>query len=57
MDWIDAHRKAILAAIGAVLILVLDENTTQEIVAIVDTILLFVVPNDQGAIDRIYHRR
>lgn len=56
MDWINAHRKAILAAIGAVLVLVVDENTVQQVVGIVDAVLILLVPNDQAAIERIYRR-
>ncbi len=57
MDWISAHRKALLAAIGAVAILFVDETTTDHIIAVVDAALVLLVPNDQGAIDRIYGRR
>jgi len=54
MDWIRAHRKALLAAVGAVAILVVDSSTTDHIVAIVDAVLVLLVPNDEDAIDRIY---
>ncbi len=57
MDWINAHRKALLAAIGAVAILVVDENTAQEIIAFVDAALVLLVGNDQAAVERIYGRR
>lgn len=56
-DWLSAHRKAILAAIGAVAVLVVDEETAQSIIAFVDAALVLIVPNDQAAIDRVYRRR
>jgi hypothetical protein len=56
MDWISAHRKALLAAIGAVAVLFVDDNTAQQIIAFVDAALVLLVPNDQDAVARIYYR-
>ncbi len=57
LDYINAHRKAILAALGAVLVLIVDEETAQTVIAAVDALLVLLVPNDQGAVERVYHRR
>lgn len=56
LDFIAAHRKGILAAITAVLVLVLDQETVDKVVGIVGVLLTILVPNDQVAVDRIYHR-
>lgn len=56
MDWLSAHRKAILAAVAAVLILVVDQETADIIVAVVGSLLTLLVPNDQQAVNRIYHK-
>ena len=56
MDWINAHRKVLIAAIGAILVIFIDEQTAQAIIAAVHAILVGLIPNDQVAIDRIYHR-
>lgn len=56
MDWISAHRKVLLAAIAAVLVIFVDEQTAQDIVAGIGALLVFLVPNDQAAVQRIYHR-
>jgi hypothetical protein len=56
MDWITAHAKAIIAAIGAVLILVLDQQTVDIIVGALTTLSVLLVPNNQPAVERIYHR-
>jgi hypothetical protein len=55
MDWIKAHRKGLLAVITAVLVLFVDPETADQIIGAVGVLLTIVVPNDQGAIDRIYH--
>ena len=57
MAYINAHRKAILAAIGAILIWFVDEGTADAIIATVSTILLAIVPNDQVAVEQIYGTR
>ena len=54
MDWIRAHRKGILALIGAACALIVDETTAREIIAVADAVLVVLVPNDQAAIARIY---
>lgn len=54
--YIRAHRKALLAALSAVLILFLDSATTDEIVSGVGALLILVVPNDQAAVAAIYRR-
>lgn len=57
LSYIRAHRKALLAALGALLILFLpDEDAVKEIVAIVDAILVLAVPNDEYEKARIYGR-
>lgn len=55
-DWVNAHRKALLAAVGAIVIIFADDATVTEVTTVVETVLLWLVPNDQDAIDRIYHR-
>ena len=54
--YIRAHRKALLAALSAVLILFLDSATTDEIVSGVGALLILVVPNDQAAVAAFYRR-
>lgn len=54
MDYIRAHRKAILAALTGVLVLVVEPATADEIVGVVGVILTWFVPNDQDAKRRIY---
>lgn len=44
--WINAHRKGILAAIAAVVVLVVDEETAQSIVAVAGAVLTYLVPNE-----------
>lgn len=56
MDYLQAHRKAIVAAIAAVLVLVVDQETADKIVGAVGVLLTLLVPNDEGAIQRVYHR-
>lgn len=53
-DWVAAHRKALIVAIGAVLALVFNPDEVQEITGIVTVILTWLVPNDQAAVERIY---
>lgn len=55
-DYIAAHRKALLVALGAVLVLVVDAEIADKIVGAVTLALTLVVPNDQDAIDRVYRR-
>lgn len=55
MDWLKAHRKGIIAAVSAVLVLFLDADTAKEISGVVGAILTVLVPNDEDAIHRIYH--
>lgn len=55
-DYIAAHRKAILAAIGAVLIWFVDDATVDAVVATVDTLLVLLVSNDPAAVARVYRR-
>jgi hypothetical protein len=45
MDWIHARRKAIVAAIAAVLVVFLDESTAKEIAAAAGAVLTYAVPN------------
>lgn len=54
--YIRAHRKALLAALSAVLILFLDSATTDEIVSGVGALLILIVPNDQAAVAAIYRK-
>ena len=56
MDWLNAHRKVIIAAIGALLVIFIDEQTAQAIIAAIDAVLVGLIPNDQAAIDRVYRR-
>jgi hypothetical protein len=57
LDVLRAHRKVILAALSVVLIQVVDQDTADWIIAVVGTLLVGGVPNDEAAKDRIYHRR
>lgn len=57
LDLIHAHRKAILTALTAVLIQVVDADTADWIVAVVGTILTLAVPNDEDAKARVYRNR
>ena len=56
MDWLNAHRKAIVFAVAAVVVIFTDDQTAQEVAGVVGTILGFLVPNDQEAVARIYKR-
>lgn len=58
-DLLQAHRKAVLAAVSVVLIQYVDSETADWIVAVLGTLLVGAVPNDGAANDRIYrgHRR
>jgi hypothetical protein len=57
MDYINAHRKAIIAAIGALLVIFVDDATAQTIAAALDAVLVLAVPNDQAAVERVYRKR
>jgi hypothetical protein len=57
LDYISAHRKAILAAIGAVLVGIVDSATADAIIGGIDALLVLLVPNDDVARDRVYRRR
>lgn len=59
LDLVAAHRKALLAGAGALLIQIVDSDTADWIVAGLDLLLVALVPNDGPASDRIYrgHRR
>lgn len=57
LDLIRAHRKALLALAGALLIQFVDSETADWIVATLDTFLVVLVPNDQAASDRVYRKR
>ena len=54
--YIRAHRKALLAALAAVLILFFPSATVDEIVSIVGAFLVLIVPNDPAAVAKIYRR-
>ena len=54
--YIRAHRKALLAALAAVLILFFPSATVDEVVSIVGAFLILIVPNDQAAVARIYRK-
>lgn len=56
MDWIRAHRKGLLAALTAVLVLVVDPATADKIIGGVGVLLTILIPNDPAAIDRLYRR-
>lgn len=53
-DYIAAHRKALVVALGGVLILFVDKETADEIIGGVTLALTILVPNDAGATARIY---
>lgn len=53
-DYIAAHRKALLAAVTAVAVLLFDSETAQIISGAVGTLLTLLVPNDPAAVGRIY---
>ena len=57
LDLIAAHRKAILTALTAVLIQVVDADTADWIVASVGTLLTLLVPNNEDAKRRVYRNR
>lgn len=46
MDWVRAHRKGIVAAITAVLVLVVDSETADRVGAAVGALLVYLVPNE-----------
>jgi hypothetical protein len=54
LDLVAAHRKALLTALTAVLIQVVDADTADWIVATVGTILTLLVPNSEDAKRRVY---
>jgi hypothetical protein len=56
-DYINAHRKALIAAVVAVVIVVAPDADADMIAAIVGALLTLLVPNDQVAIQRVYHRK
>ncbi len=56
-DYLTAHSKAILAAVGAVAVLIVDAETAQSIVAVAAAVLVFFVPNSQAAVARVYGPR
>lgn len=56
LSYIRAHRKAIIAAVGAVAVLVVDEETAQSVIALADAALVLLVPNDEYEKARIYGR-
>lgn len=53
-DWITAHVKGIVAAVGAVLILVIDQSQVDIVVGILTSIGVLLFPNNQAASQRIY---
>ena len=56
-DYISAHRKGLLAALTAVLVLIVDAETADKVVGAVGVLLTVLVPNDQAAVERVYRRR
>jgi hypothetical protein len=57
LDLLAAHRKALLAALTALLIQWVDADTADWIVAGVGIALTALVPNDEQATRRIYRKR
>jgi hypothetical protein len=57
LDYIQAHRKAILAAIGAVLVGIVDSATADAIIGGLDALLVLIVPNDEEAKAKVYRKR
>ena len=57
MDFIRAHRKAIIAAVAGVLVIFLDADTAKEVAGGLGAALTWAVPNDAAAVERVYHRR
>lgn len=55
-DFIAAHRKAIIFAVAAIVVIFTDDNTAQEVAGIVGTVLGYLVPNDEMATKRIYRK-
>lgn len=55
LDYVRAHRKALLAALTGVLILFVDAETADEVIGAVGIVLTWLVPNDQQAVQRLYH--
>lgn len=56
LDYIQAHRKALLALVAAVLVFVVDAESADRIIVAVNAVLILIVPNDQAAVARIYRR-
>jgi hypothetical protein len=55
-DYINAHRKAILALVGLLAIQFLDSDTADWCILVADTILVLLVPNDVEAKARVWGR-
>lgn len=55
-DYIAAHYKAIIVAVGAVLVLVVDAETADKIIGALTIVLTIIVGNDPDAVDRVYRR-
>jgi hypothetical protein len=56
MDWLSAHAKFIPPLIAAILVFVVDDDTAAGIAAAVGALLTYLIPNDPGAIERVYGR-
>lgn len=54
--YVRAHRKAIIAAVTAIVVLIADAETADKVAGAVGLGLLIVVPNDQDAIRAVYHK-
>lgn len=53
-DYVAAHRKALIVAAGAVLVLFVDPATADKIIGGLTVALTLLVPNDQAAVARVY---
>jgi hypothetical protein len=54
LDYINAHRKAIVAVVAALAVFFFDATTVDELAAAVGAVLVLLVPNDQVAVEKVY---
>lgn len=57
LDLLAAHRKVVLAGGTVLLVQFVDSDTADWIIGVVGTLLTGKVPNDSGAMDRVYPNR
>lgn len=57
LDLLAAHRKVVLAGATVLLVQFVDSETADWIIGVVGTALTGRVPNEPGAVDRVYPNR